>query len=114
MEDLESDVYVKMEPVCSFEYIMLPFGKSMRLWYNPFYSRDFASFWINFLFEDLGEKINKELTKQASKPNTDIIQKGIEWECLHCGEVFGRVENAFVHVFKEHQSVHKKERKKQR
>ena len=31
-----------------------------------------------------------------------IKQKGTEWECSICGEIFGRVENAIVHDFKEH------------
>ena len=31
-----------------------------------------------------------------------IKQIGTEWKCDVCGEVFGRVENAIVHDFKEH------------
>lgn len=31
-----------------------------------------------------------------------IQQKGTEWECSICGEMFGRVENAVFHDFQEH------------
>ncbi len=31
-----------------------------------------------------------------------IKQKGVEWECDVCGEIFGRVDNALVHDFKKH------------
>lgn len=38
-----------------------------------------------------------------------IVQKGTEWECDICHEVFGRVENAIYHDFKEHHQEVKKD-----
>lgn len=34
-----------------------------------------------------------------------IKQKGTEWECTICGEIFGRIENAVFHDFKKHKDI---------
>lgn len=42
------DHYVPLPPVAEYHYVMIPLGKSTRLWYNPFYvdEWDWAFFWL--------------------------------------------------------------------
>jgi hypothetical protein len=42
---VEEDMYVDMPPNRVEEWTMLKWGKSARIWFNPFYCRNFGDFW---------------------------------------------------------------------